>query len=105
MRMSFKASMPDPPHSNYTDCRGGDIGIGISESARIISFSADCRFPAVTSMRVGGFLEKPSVLCSYAADTVCAARDIHSDCFGFVSAFPFVDGEAISGVFGSEGSD
>ena len=47
------------------------IGISISESARIISFSADCRFPAVTSMRVGSFLEKPSVLCSYAADTVC----------------------------------
>ena len=102
MRMSFKASMPDP---RILDCRGGGIGIGISESARIISFSADCRFPAVTSMRVGGFLEKPSVLCSYAADTVCAAGDIHSGYFGFVSAFPFADGEAISGVFGSEGSD
>ena len=105
MRMSFKASMPDPRIFNYTDCRGEAILASVFRNLLalfLLVLLVD--FLLLLQCGWGGFSGKN--LLSYAAMLLilfCAAGDIHSGYFGFVSAFPFADGETISGVFGSEG--
>ena len=105
MRMSFKASMPDPRILIIQIVVVAVLASVFRNLLALFLLVLIVDFLLLLQCGWAVFWKKPSVLCSYAADTVCAARDIHSDCFGFVSAFPFVDGEAISGVFGSEGSD